>query len=100
VDTEDSKQFLIEHLKAAGLDPDILDDPNIEDTKKMLGFDKDKIVGPDNEDEESHDMGDIGVPAIEYGDEDDDDDDEEEEDDTEDPSSDGIEIIRNAGYED
>jgi hypothetical protein len=100
VDTEDSKQFLIEHLKAAGLDPDILDDPNIEDTKKMLGYDKDKILGPDNEHEESHDMGDIGVPAIEYGDEDDDDDDEEEEDDTEDPSSDGIEIIRNTGYED
>jgi len=100
VDTEDSKQFLIEHLKAAGLDPNILDDSNIEDAQKMLGFDKDKIVSPDNDDDEGHDMGDIGVPTVEYGDDDDDDDDDEEDDDTEDPSSDGIEIIRNTGYED
>jgi len=99
VHTEDSKQFLIEHLKAAGLDPNILDDSNIE--QKMLGYDKDKIVSPDNEDDDmGHDMGDIGVPTVEYGDDDDDDDDDEEDDDTEDPSSDGIEIIRNAGFED
>lgn len=97
---EDSKQLLIEHLKAAGLDPNILDDNIMEDGPKMLGYDKDKIVSPDNDDDESHDMGDIGIPTVEYGDDEDDDDDDEEDEDTEDPSSDGIEIIRNAGFED
>eukprot|EP00092_Neocalanus_flemingeri_P005421 GFUD01005844.1.p1 GENE.GFUD01005844.1~~GFUD01005844.1.p1 ORF type:complete len:436 (+),score=131.10 GFUD01005844.1:53-1360(+) len=100
VDTEDSKQLLIEHLKAAGLDPDILDESDMTQgdpayqAQTMLGYDKDKIVSPDNDNEDDEDMGDIGVPTVEYGDDDDDDDDDEDDEDTEDPSSDGIEIIR------
>lgn len=63
-DTEDNKLLLIEHLKAAGMDPNILDD------------DPDKILG--------------GEAMIEYNNDEDDDEDDDEED-IEAPSSDGIE---------
>lgn len=68
ISTEDNKQLLIEHLKAAGMDPSCLDD----DPGKIL-----------------NQNGELGEPIIEYGDEDDDDDDEED-DYGEEPSSDGL----------
>lgn len=68
ISTEDNKQLLIEHLKAAGMDPSCLDE-------RILSQD-------DNEN--------ICEPSIEYGDEDDEDDEEDEF--GEAPSSDGIEM--------
>ena len=67
ISTEDNKQLLIEHLKAAGMDPSCLDE-------QILSQDDDNIC----------------EPSIEYGDEDDDDDEEDEF--GEAPSSDGIEM--------
>jgi len=99
VDTEDSKQFLIEHLKAAGLDPNILNDASVADAQKILGLDKDRLAS-DNNDDESNDMGEIGVEAVTYGEEEEEEEEEEDDDEGEEPSSDGVEIIRNTGYED
>ena len=67
ISSEDNKLLLIEHLKAAGMDPNILDD----DPEKILG-------------------GEIN-PIIEYDNDEDDDDGDEDDDDIEAPSSDGIE---------
>ena len=64
-DTEDNKLLLIEHLKAAGMDPNILDD----DPEKILGGDSNPLIEYDNDEE----------------------DDEEDEEDIEAPSSDGVE---------
>ena len=72
ISTEDNKQLLIEHLKAAGMDPSCLDD------------DPGKILNQDGE---------ICTPAIEYGEEEEEED--EEDDYAEPPSSDGIEISHN-----
>lgn len=63
-DTEDNKLLLIEHLKAAGMDPNILDD----DPEKILGGETNPMIEYDNDEE----------------------DDEEDEEDIEAPSSDGI----------
>merc|ERR1719361_2929313 len=60
---EDNKLLLIEHLKAAGMDPNILDD------------DPEKILGGDSN------------PVIEYDNDEDDDDGDEDDDDIEAPSS-------------
>ena len=70
ISTEDNKQLLIEHLKAAGMDPSCLDD----DPGTIL-----------------NQNGELGEPIIEYGEEDDDDD-EEEDDYGEAPSSDGLDM--------
>ena len=79
----DSKQILIEHLKAAGLDPNILD----EDPGKQEDIEE--------EEEEEEEGQELGVPTIEYGEEEEEEEGFEDEEDTEDPSSDGIEILRN-----
>ena len=70
ISTEDNKQILIEHLKAAGMDPSYLD----EDPERILS------QGDDN----------ICEPSIEYGEEEEEDDEEDEF--VEAPSSDGIEM--------
>ena len=67
ISTEDNKQLLIEHLKAAGMDPSCLDE-------RILAQDDDNIC----------------EPSIEYGDEEDEEDEEDEF--GEAPSSDGIEM--------
>merc|ERR1719384_422068 len=58
ISTEDNKQILIEHLKAAGMDPSYLD----EDPERILS------QGDDN----------ICEPSIEYGEEEEEDDEEDE----------------------
>ena len=73
ISTEDNKQLLIEHLKAAGMDPSALSG----DPSAFL----------------SQDDSNVGEPTIEYGEEEEEDDDEEEF--GEAPSSDGLEISHN-----
>jgi len=73
ISTEDNKQLLIEHLKAAGMDPSVMNG----DPSAFL----------------SQDDSNIGEPTIEYGEEEEEDDDEE--DFGEAPSSDGLEISHN-----
>ena len=45
---EDNKLLLIEHLKAAGMDPNILDD----DPEKILGGDSNPVIEYDNDEDD------------------------------------------------
>jgi len=49
VDTEDSKQLLIEHLKAAGLDPDILNDDEVDKNDLNESYDNEEDEDEDEE---------------------------------------------------
>ena len=71
ISAEDNKQLLIEHLKAAGMDPDCLDDSD----NPLANQDDDNICAP--------------AVELEYGE-----DDDEDEDDYNEPSSDGVQEVQ------